>query len=300
MRRRVAGWVMAAPLLLALAACQPAVLDPVGPVGAANRTLLIDALIIMLAIVIPTILATLGFAWWFRASNPRALRLPDFAYSGSIELVTWGIPLLTIILLGGVAWVGSHELDPGRPLAAKPGTKTLEVQVVSLDWKWLFILPDQGVASVNELAVPVGVPVHFQITSASVMNAFFIPQFGSMIYAMNGMASNLNLQADQPGDYRGQSSHISGDGFSDMHFQVRALDPAGFTAWVDAARRGPALDAGAYTQLTQQTIGAPVSSYSLTDPALFQKIVSQDVPPGPGPTPEPSPKTPDRHAAMEH
>ena len=285
----------ALPILLAplaLTACQPAVLDPVGPVGVANKAILTGSVVIMLCIVVPTILATLAFAWWFRADNPRAQRLPDWAYSGRIELVTWGVPLLTITLLGGVAWVGSHELDPGRPLPAKAGTEPLEVQVVSLDWKWLFILPGQQVASVNELAVPTGVPVHFQLTSASVMNAFFVPQLGSMIYTMNGMASDLHLQADQPGSYRGLSAHLSGDGFSDMHFTVRAMDAAGFAAWVDSARKGGrTLDAAAYAQLAKQSINVPPAAYGSVDPALFRKVVSQELAPGPGPDPQPNPKT---------
>ena len=279
--------------VLALCGCQPAVLDPVGPVGQANKTLLIDSLVIMLCIIVPTILATLGFAWWFRAGNAQATYLPDWAFSGRIEMVTWGIPLLTIILLGGVAWVGSHELDPARPLPSKAGESALEVQVVSL-----FIYPGQGVASVNDLAVPVGTPVHFQITSASVMNTFFVPQLGSMIYAMNGMASQLYLQADQPGTYRGLSGHLSGDGFSDMHFEVRALDPAGFAAGGGAARPGgPALDTPRYAELAKQSIKDPPITFGSVDPELFRKVVSQEIPPGPGPDPEPFPKTKPKSAA---
>ena len=245
----------------------------------------------MLAIIVPTILATLGFAWWFRAGNPRAKRLPDWAYSGQIELVTWGIPLLTITLLGGVAWVGSHELDPAKPLPSRAGSPPLEVQVVSLDWKWLFIYPGQGVASVNQLVIPAGRPVHFSLTSASVMNAFFVPQLGSMIYVMNGMASDLNLQADQPGTFRGISSHFSGDGFPGMHFEVKALDASGFDAWAAATRQaGPVLDAARYIELAKQTIGDPPATFRGVEPGLFQNIVGQDLAPGPGPDPQPHPK----------
>src|SRR5262249_18358978 len=177
----------------------------------------------MLAIVIPVIVATLAFAWWYRASNTRARRLPDFAYSGRIELVVWSIPVLVVMFLGGMAWVSSHQLDPAEP--AGPG-KPLDVQVVSLDWKWLFIYPDQGVASVNRLVLPVGTPVRFQLTSASVMTAFFIPRLGSMIYTMNGMVTPLNLRADRPGVFQGEASHFSGDGFSDMRFETDAVTPA--------------------------------------------------------------------------
>ncbi|MGB8305898.1 MAG: cytochrome ubiquinol oxidase subunit II, partial [Pseudolabrys sp.] len=152
---------------------------------------MIDSLAIMLAIVVPTILATLACAWWFRSSNSRARHRPDFVYSGQIELVTWSIPLMTIMLLGGVAWLGSHELDPARPLPSDEAP--LNVQAVSLDWKWLFIYPDHNIATVNRLVIPVGTPVHFTLTSASVMNAFFVPKLGSMIYTMNRMATQLYL-----------------------------------------------------------------------------------------------------------
>ncbi len=248
----------------------------------AERTILLDSLVIMLAIVVPTIVATLAFAWWFRASNERATYLPHWGYSGRIELLTWGIPLLTIMLLGGVTWIGSHTLDPGRSLASdKPA---LEVQVVSLDWKWLFIYPAQHVASVNELVIPAGTPVHFSLTSASVMNAFFVPQLGSMIYTMNGMATQLNLSADTAGEFAGLSSHYSGDGFSDMHFQVRALPQQGFASWVAATgRAGPVLDAAAYRGLARQSINDRPMTFSKADPGLFQKIVAQVLPPAAGP-----------------
>ncbi len=268
---------------LALAGCQKAVLDPLGPVGNAQKTILINSLGIMLAIVVPTIVATLTFVWWFRASNPKARRLPTFAYSGRIEMIVWGIPTLVIILLGGVAWVGSHELDPAKPLASdKPA---LVVQVVSLDWKWLFIYPAQKVASVNRLVIPAGTPVHFELTSASVMNAFFIPQLGSMIYTMNGMTTNLNLMADNPGTFRGLSSHYSGDGFSGMHFQVEAMSDDGFKRWVNTTRSdGQSLDAASYAALAKQSSDVSPFTFSKADPTLFARVVSQSIPPGSGPT----------------
>jgi cytochrome o ubiquinol oxidase subunit 2 len=267
---------------IVLTACQAAVLDPQGVIGIAEKTILIDSLAIMLAIVVPTIAATLGFAWWFRASNTRAIYLPDWEYSGRIELIVWSIPLLTIILLGGVAWIGSHELDPAKPLASE--TPPLEVQVVALDWKWLFIYPSQRVASVNQLVVPAGVPLHFSLTSASVMNAFFIPQLGSMIYTMNGMTTQLNLRADAPGTFRGLSSHYSGDGFSGMHFEVRAVPPEQFEAWIAETRKaGPTLDPASYAELTKQSMNTRPATFSATDPTLFQQIVTQQLPPGPGP-----------------
>jgi cytochrome o ubiquinol oxidase subunit 2 len=268
--------------LIGLAGCQPAVLDPRGPIGLADKTILIDSLAIMLAIVLPTIAATLGFAWWFRASNTKATYLPNFTYSGRVELVTWAIPLLVITLLGGVAWIGSHDLDPYKPLPSS--TPPLEVQGVSLDWKWLFIYPAQGIATVNQLVVPSGVPIHFSLTSASVMNAFFVPQLGSMIYTMNGMETQLNLRADAVGEFAGLSSHYSGDGFSGMHFDVRALPPEQFTAWVDATHgSSPSLDAASYATLAKQSMNVPPATFRLADPALFQQILTQKLPPGPGP-----------------
>ena len=265
-----------------LTACQPAILDPKGIVGIAQKTILIDSLAIMLAIVVPTIAATFAFAWWFRASNTRATYLPDWEYSGRIELIVWAIPLLVIVLLGGVAWIGSHELDPAKPLASN--TPPLEVQAVALDWKWLFIYPDQRIASVNQLVVPAGTPIHFSLTSASVMNAFFVPQLGSMIYTMSGMTTQLHLQADAPGTFRGLSSHFSGDGFSDMHFDVQAVPAERFAAWVDATRdKGPALDANSYTALAKQSMNTRPFTFGAADPEFFTKIVTQELPPGPGP-----------------
>jgi cytochrome o ubiquinol oxidase subunit 2 len=258
------------------------ILDPQGPIGAAEKTILIDSVGIMLAIVGPTIIAIFAFAFWFRASNTRAFHWPDWQYSGRIELVVWSIPALTVILLGGVAWIGSHELDPAKPLASE--TPALDIQVVSLDWKWLFIYPRQRIASVNQLVVPAGVPLHFSLTSGSVMNAFFVPQLGSMIYTMNGMATQLNLHADQPGTFPGLSAHYSGEGFSDMHFQVLALPADQFTAWVNnTGATGPALNAASYAALARQSVNIPPATFSNIEPDLFDKIVRLELPPGAGP-----------------
>ena len=276
--------------LLALSACQPGVLDPAGPVGTAERQILINSLGIMLAIVVPTILATLAFAWWFRAGNTRATYRPDWGFSGKVELVVWSIPLMTIMLLGGVAWLGSHELDPYKPLASDQ--KPLEVEVVSLDWKWLFIYPEQGIASVNALVIPAGRPVHFSLTSSSVMNTFFVPQLGSMIYTMGGMTSQVHLQADKPGTYHGLSGHYSGDGFSDMNFQVQSKPAADFAAWAAATHAtGPTLDDAAYRELSKQSIKVTPFTYANVSPGLFSRVVSLELPPGPGPAPQPIPKS---------
>src|SRR6266403_3476265 len=215
---------------LFVASCRPAgVLDPQGPIASAERLLLINSTAIMLVVVVPVIVATLAFAWWYRASNPRAARSFDLAYQGAVEFVTWSIPALIVILLGGVSWIGSHQLDPRTPIPAD--AKPLQVDVVALDWKWLFIYPDEGIAAVNQLVVPVGTPVQFRLTSATVMNSFFVPQLGSQIYTMSGMATHLNLLADRPGEYPGISANFSGDGFPDMRFLVKALSAGEFDAW---------------------------------------------------------------------
>jgi cytochrome o ubiquinol oxidase subunit 2 len=243
--------------------------------------ILFNALEIMLAIVIPTIAAALIFAWWFRESNTRARYQPRWAYSGRIELIVWSIPILVICFLGGVIWIGAHDLDPAKPIPSQ--FKPLHVQVVSLDWKWLFIYPDQGVASVNQLVVPAGTPIHFDLTSASVMNVFFVPQLGSMIYTMNHMVTQLYLQAEHAGDYYGQSAQFSGDGFPDMHFTVRAVAPDEFSNWIEQARQaGPVLDRTGYADLSRQNTAAPFT-YSQVDPALFRAVVTQQIPPQPGP-----------------
>jgi cytochrome o ubiquinol oxidase subunit 2 len=257
------------------------ILDPQGPIGAAEKAILVDSVGIMLAIVLPTIVAIFGFAFWFRKSNTKATYLPHWAYSGRIELVVWSVPALTVILLGGVAWIGAHELDPAKPIAGTQ--KPLRIQAVSLDWKWLFIYPEQKIANVNTLTVPAGVPLQFELTSASVMNAFFIPQFGSMIYTMNGMTSRLNLQVDKPGTYQGLSSHFSGDGFSGMHFDVHAVSAGQFSKWAqDASGAEKPLDAQSYQEIAKPSMDNAQLTYRLADPDLFSSIVTQKLPPSAG------------------
>ncbi len=272
------------------------IFDPQGPIAAAEKTILIDSIAIMLAIVLPTIATIFAFAFWFRQSNPRAEYRPEWAHSGRIELVVWSIPTLTVILLGGVAWIGSHQLDPAQPVA---GTgQGVTVQVVSLDWKWLFIYPDQRIASVNVLTVPVGAPLHLQLTSASVMNAFFVPQLGSMIYTMNGMVNRLELRADEVGTYQGLSSHFSGDGFPDMLFDVRVVSQPQFSEWATStARSDQVLNADSYQKLTEQSIDKTKPSYRLDDPQLFEAIATQRIAPGPGPRLTDSSATPQRGAS---
>src|ERR1700744_3793559 len=259
------------------------IFDPQGPIGAAEKTILIDSVAIMLAIVLPTIVAIFAFAFYFRASNTRAFYWPDWEYSGRIELVVWSIPALTVILLGGVAWIGSHQLDPAAPLAGTGAP--VRIQVVSLDWKWLFIYPDQGIATVNAVTVPVGAPLRLELTSASVMNAFFVPQLGSMIYTMNGMVTRLHLRADNEGTLQGLSGHFSGDGFPAMLFDVNVVPALSFPDWVASTARGSSqvLNAETYKELSQQSVPKDKMIFRLEDPRLFDAIATQKLPPGPGP-----------------
>ncbi|CAN5127832.1 ubiquinol oxidase subunit II [soil metagenome] len=286
--RRCGDLLAAMAAAIALSGCSIGVLQPRGQVGSADSTILIDSVAIMLTIVVPTIVAIFAFAWRYRASNTKAKYRPDWAYSGRIELVVWGIPALVVMLLGGVAWIGAHQLDPAKPLASSE--KPLEIQVVSLDWKWLFLYPDDKIATVNTLTIPVGRPVHFTLTSASVMNAFFIPQLGSMIYTMNGMTTQLHLQADSAGDYHGLSSHFSGDGFADMNFQVHAVSAENYAQWAGRSREAKqALDAAGYDELKKQGSKAAPATYRLDDPGLFAAIATRQIAAGPGPSPSPRP-----------
>ena len=259
------------PLLLG--GCGSGVLDPHGPIGGAERTILLNATVIMLAVVVPVIVCTGLFAWWFRAGNRRARRMPDWSYAGRLEFVIWAIPALVILFLGGIAWIGSHDLDPQVPLrgAAPP----LEIEVVSLEWKWLFIYPSLGIASVNRAVVPVGVPVRFRLTSSGVMNSFFIPQLGSQIYTMAGMETQLNLQASDAGNFKGLSAQFSGDGFSDMLFEVSAVQPDAFAQWLAATRtQGGSLDTDRYATLAQPSRKEPPITFGTVSNGLFEAILA--------------------------
>ena len=276
---------VAALLVLPLLACNRGILDPVGPVGAAEKQILINSTAIMLAIIIPTMIATVAFAFWFRRGNTKAEYRPDWEYSGAIELVVWAIPALTIMLLGGITWIGSHQLEPSKPLAS--AVKPVNVQVVSLDWKWLFIYPDQGFATVNQLVVPAGTPVNFRLTSATVWNVFFVPQMGTMIYTMPRMQTRLNLQADRVGVFEGRSAHFSGDGFPGMEFKVHAVPAQQFAAWTQGARgSGQVLDGRAYAELSKPTSYVKPMVYSAVAPGLFDAIVAHGAP---APSPQHNP-----------
>jgi cytochrome o ubiquinol oxidase subunit 2 len=278
--------LFAISLVAPLAACSEGVLNPQGPIGASEKIILFDATGIMLAVVIPVILLTIGFAWWFRVGNRRATYLPNWEYSGRIEVIVWCIPALVVLFLGGVAWIASHDLDPPKPIVT--GTRAIDVEVISLDWKWLFIYPNEGIASVNRLVVPVGTPIRFRLTSTSVMNSFFIPQLGSQIYTMPGMTTRLYLQADHVGMYRGISAQFSGDGFSDMQFDVSAVSPNDFASWVRATKaKGGELDAGGFSRLKLPSEAVKPITFASVSPGLFDSVTSEYVATSGGMNPEP-------------
>ena len=272
-------------LAMLTAGCNRGILDPVGPVASAEKQILINSTAIMLAIIIPTMIATIAFAWWFRRGNSKATYRPDWEYSGAVEMVVWAIPAMTIMLLGGIAWIGSHDLEPSKPLESK--VPPLRVEVVSLDWKWLFIYPDQGIATVNQLVVPAGTPVSFRLTSATVWNAFFVPQMGTMIYTMPRMATRLNLQADRQGSFEGRSAHFSGDGFPGMEFKVQSLPPDQFAMWAQASRgTGAVLDGRGYAELSKPSSYVKPITYGTVAPGLFDAIVANRAPANPVPPPQ--------------
>jgi cytochrome o ubiquinol oxidase subunit 2 len=247
-------------------------LDPQGPVAAAERTIVLDATVVMLAVIVPVILMTIAFAWWFRRGNRHARRAPHFAYSGAVEVTVWSIPLLVVIFLAGMGWIGAHDLDPHRRLDGS--VPAVDIDVISLDWKWLFVYPREGVATVNRLVVPVGAPLRLRLTSGTVMNSFLVPDLGSQMYAMSGMTTALNLRADRPGRFAGLSAMFSGDGFSDMRFEVDALPPAAYADWIGRAHaQGEALDDARLAELARAGVASGTPVFSHVDPALLDRVV---------------------------
>lgn len=276
-KARSVSFRLAAALACAvLSGCDYITLDPKGPVSANETQLFYNALAIMTAIGAPVIVAVFVFAYWFRKGDRGTVYLPDWHYSGKIELVVWSVPALTVFFLGALAVVGSNQLDPRAAIAAE--AKPLEVDVVALDWKWLFLYPEAGVASVNELALPIDTPIHFRLTSATVMNSFFIPNLGSQIYAMGAMETRLNLLAHEPGEYPGLSAQLSGEHFTDMRFTARAMSAEDFAAWIARVRKNPdKLDRDAYAALLKPAPDKP-HLFGAVEPKLFDAIVSRTAP----------------------
>jgi len=286
--RRLLSLSVLVAAMLTLGGCDLVVLDPAGDIAARQGDLIVVATLLMLIVIVPVIALTLLFAWRYRAGNRAATYTPDWDHSTQLELVIWGVPLLIIIALGAVTWISTHLLDPYRPLdriaANRPvaaDVKPLEVQVVAMDWKWLFVYPEQGIATVNEVAVPVDRPVRFRITASTVMNTFYVPALAGMIYGMPGMETELNAVINEAGSYQGFSGNYSGAGFSHMRFQLHGLDDAGFERWVSKVRSSPlALSRPAYLELEKPSEREPVRHFSHVDGLLFDLIVNRCVDPG--------------------
>lgn len=277
------------PLCLALAACDTVVLNPSGDVAAQQRDLLLMSTWLMLLIIIPVMALIVIFAWRYRHNNRDAPYEPDWHHSMRLELIIWSAPLLIVICLGALTWLGTHLLDPYRPLdrlapgqAVPEDAKALQVEVVALDWKWLFIYPEQGIATVNELAVPVNQPVALKITASSVMNSLYIPHFAGMIYAMPGMQTKLHGVLNKTGESEGFSSNYSGAGFSGMRFKVHSLQQGEFERWVANARSSQeTLTRDLYLkQLAKPSEREPVRHFSGVDAQLFSAILGMCVEPG--------------------
>lgn len=278
--------LVALPLLASLlTGCSKlVVLNPAGDVAAQQGDLVVVATVLMLLIIVPVIALTLWFAWRYRQGSRHAEidYAPDWHHSTKLELVIWAAPLVIIIALGAITWITTHKLDPYRPLdriseqkALPENVKPLEVQVVSLDWKWLFVLPEQGIATVNELAAPVDRPIRFTLTSSSTMNAFYVPDLAGMIYTMPGMQTELNAVINQPGVFRGMSSHYSGAGFSGMNFRFHGLSEQDFEQWVAKAKaEGQPLTRQSYLALAKPSERHPVERFSSVEAGLFDRVVN--------------------------
>jgi cytochrome o ubiquinol oxidase subunit 2 len=278
-RRRFSRTIRAlfALLLLPLAGCNLELMDPKGAIGAQEKSLILIALGLMLLVVIPVIMLTLAFAWRYRASNTKVTYAPDWAHSNAIEAVVWGIPILIILILAVIIWRSTHALDPFKPIKAE--ATPVRVEVAALNWKWLFLYPDYGIATVNKLEIPVNTPVDFRLTADSIMNDFFIPQLGSQIYAMAGMQSQLHLIADKTGTYPGRAVEFSGPGFSDMHFDTVVTSRQEFDDWLAKAKKSPlALDRSTYKVLASPSTKGAVTTYGNVTPGLFDRIVNQYMP----------------------
>ncbi len=270
-----------------LAGCKTIVLFPHGDIAAQQADLLMASVWLMLVIIVPVMGLIVFFAWKYRETNQDARYEPDWDHSTKLELAIWAAPLMIIICLGAMTWVGTHLLDPYRPLSRissdKPleNEKSMEINVVALDWKWLFIYPEQGVASVNELALPTDRPIHFRLTSSSVMNSFYVPAMAGMIYTMPGMETKLHAVMNKEGEYDGFSANYSGDGFSRMRFKTRSMNESDFSQWVRKVRADEkALDATAYLKLEKPSENVAVTYFGRIESDLYPKIINMCVEPG--------------------
>jgi cytochrome o ubiquinol oxidase subunit 2 len=285
--KRLRGLLLFPPALM-LSGCDLVLLHPAGDVARQESDLMIASVILMSLIIVPVLIAIGVIAWRYRSTNKHADYDPEWDHSSKFELMVWAAPLLIIIVLGAMTWIGTHQLDPyraltrtgaGQPLAAT--TQPLEVEVVSLDWKWLFFYPQYGIATVNQLAAPLDTPIHFKLTSTETMNAFFVPSLSGMIYSMPGMQTVLNAVINKPGDFDGFSSNYSGEGFTDMRFRFLGMSQRDFSRWVAKVRAsGGNLDTRTFNQLNQPSRAEPVHYYARFDADLYHRILNRCVDPG--------------------
>ncbi|WP_321345165.1 ubiquinol oxidase subunit II [Breoghania sp.] len=274
------------PALALLGGCNLVILDPAGDMAMQQRDLIVLATVLMLVIVLPVMALTVWFAWRYRKGNDAPYE-PDWDHSMKIELVVWAAPLAIIIALGSITWVATHMLDPYRPLdriaADTPvpeDAKPLEVEVVALDWKWLFFYPEYGVATVNELAAPVDRPITFRITATSVMNSFFIPALAGQIYAMPGMETKLHAVINRKGIYDGFSANYSGAGFSGMRFKFHGMSEKNFESWIANVRaNGSELTRPVYEALERPSENEPPTYYAGFPDDLYTRILNMCVDP---------------------
>jgi cytochrome o ubiquinol oxidase subunit 2 len=263
-----------AAALLASGCDRAVVLNPKGPIADAERGLLFDAFFVMMLVIVPVIVMAFVFAWRYRASNRNARYAPTWAYSARVDAVVWLVPALIVIAVGLLVWRSTHKLDPYREIASD--TLPLDVQVVAQDWKWLFIYPEQGIAVVNQMAIPSGRPISLRITSDTVMNSFYVPALAGQIYAMAGMQTRLQMLADTQGKFVGRNTQYSGGGFSDQYFEVWATSPADFDAWVAKAKQSSdKLDTAGYARLAEKSRRNPIAYYSAVEPRLFDSIIAK-------------------------
>ncbi|MGE0576452.1 MAG: ubiquinol oxidase subunit II [Reyranella sp.] len=268
-------WASAIAMALLAGGCdRMVVLNPKGPIADAERGLLFDAFSVMMLVIVPVILLAFWFAWRYRASNRAARYEPKWSESTLVDSIVWLIPAAIVIAVAVLVWRSTHRLDPYRPIASD--LPPLDIQVVGQDWKWLFIYPEQGVASVNQMAIPTGRPVSLRITSDTVMNSFYVPALAGQIYAMAGMQTRLQMLASQPGKFVGRNTQYSGGGFSDQFFEVLASPPGEFDAWVAKAKQAPdKLDPPTYARLAVRSRNVPFTYYSAVEPHLFDSIVAK-------------------------
>ena len=288
MRSKFLRNLLAAPLALGLSGCHLVLLHSAGAVAARQSGLMVASVFLMLLIIVPVLVAIAVIAWRYRASANPPDYDPDWEHSSTLELVVWAAPLMIIIALGAMTWIGTHQLDPYRPVdhadyphSVAPGVKPLRIEVVSLEWKWLFLYPDYHIATVNQVAAPVGVPIQFHLTAATMMDSFFVPAIAGQIYTMPGMQTVLHAVVDRPGSYRGFSANFSGSGFTDMRFRFLGMSAGDFARWVARVKAGGGdLNRTAYLRLAAPSRAEPVHTYATFSPDLYARILDRCVEPG--------------------